>query len=1159
MEITLTLLESKRQAAVTYNGQLSHRFDPRPLAAVVMTLKPPPHPVRYGKALYRALFRKDSLVAKGLATKPDRILLVTDDALLEAIPWEYVYGPEGFVVLDYPFVRGLPAEQRTEAPDLGEGLRIIAVPSDPLDESLAPLKIEAEWLRLSEIVQELEQKVILERTRPPTIGQLRKLVANRDNVVVHFMGHGGLEKGKTSLCFEREDGGLALVSAREFVHRLEGKVFLVTLNACVSATPGPTAYSNLTAALVRSGAPYALGMRFTVNDADALSLCRALYSDLARGVSVEQAAQQMRWTLSDSPQPWALGVPVLYTSVIGPASQGYVTAEGTPRIDENQPSLEFSAIPRAERFQGRIGELKRLGGLLTGGVHPRLVTIHGAPGQGKSALAREAVERYAHAWPGGAWAISLETLPSREAFVGGLMRFLKVATEELADPADVERQVIARLQARRTLLVLDNAQTLIEHAEVSDPAALALARFIREQLPRRTVGLLATSRRHLGWTGEETVPLGGLAPHDGAILFRQSAPQRGQEIEMAAAESLSERVDGHPLSLRLLGGAFNESSAALNEFVAAYEERLVEAQDRYKELDHRHRTLYAAIDASVLPLDAELRELLGGLWVFHAPFLPEAAAAIFDPDGEYPEGQRSPVYDRLHRLWGRGLLEREMRDLRDGDVLLYRLLPTMRLYAERQLEGARDPAVLLRRFGQAYAGLARWVYAELNSSARLVYIAQRAREDLARGLEQVEGGELRGWYLLHWGRILHRFGDTRAALHLTKEALEMAQGTQQRLKAEALNNMALVYQAMGQPARAMALYEEALPIRRGMDDRAGVAATLNNMATVYDATGQPERAMELYQQALSIRRAVGDRAGVATTLNNMAGVYQATGQPERALELYEEALPIMRAVGNRAGVAAMLNNMALVYQAAGQPARAMALYEEALPIMRAVGDRAGVAITLNNMAEVYRETGQPERALALYEEALPIRWAVDDRAGIATTLNNMALVYQATGHPERALALYEEVLPIRRAVDDRAGVATTLNNMAAVYQATGQPERALALYEEALPITRVVGDRAGVATTLSNMAEAYRATGQPGRALELSEEALPIRRAVGDRAGEVTSLANLAHLLYYNLGRKEAAVERMEEAIALMREVNLPRDAAGRSLDKLQGMLAAMR
>ena len=56
-------------------------------------------------------------------------------------------------------------------------------------------------------------------------------------------------------------------------------------------------------------------------------------------------------------------------------------------------------------------------------------------------------------------------------------------------------------------------------------------------------------------------------------------------------------------------------------------------------------------------------------------------------------------------------------------------------------------------------------------------------------------------------------------------------------------------------------------------DRAGEAwrpsRTLNNIGSVYDALGDKKKALAFYNQALPLRRDVGDRAGEATTLNNI--------------------------------------------------------------------------------------------------------------------------------------------------------------------------------------------------------------------------------------------------------------------------------------------------
>jgi Tfp pilus assembly protein PilF len=182
---------------------------------------------------------------------------------------------------------------------------------------------------------------------------------------------------------------------------------------------------------------------------------------------------------------------------------------------------------------------------------------------------------------------------------------------------------------------------------------------------------------------------------------------------------------------------------------------------------------------------------------------------------------------------------------------------------------------------------------------------------------------------------------------------------------------------------------------------------------VYQATGQPQRALQLYEQALPLRREVGDRAGEAATLNNMAGVYQATGQPQRALQLYEQALPLRREVGDRAGEATTLNNMAMVYQATGQPQRALQLYEQALPLRREVGDRAGEAATLNGMAYLAMEMQRFPEALTLFEQSIALEQQVGHRAGeIAGLVGAASLLYQHLNRQPDAVALLDQALAI---------------------------------------------------------------------------------------------------------------------------------------------------
>ncbi|MEO6893178.1 MAG: tetratricopeptide repeat protein [Ktedonobacteraceae bacterium] len=768
---------------------------------------------------------------------------------------------------------------------------------------------------------------MLERAWPSTIGRLRELVAGQQQRVVHFMGHGGQNgEGEAVLCFEGNDGAREDVSAREFVQRVQGSVFLVTLNACRSATPGETVFGNLAKALVREQVPYALGMRFSIVDDDALAFSRDFYSDLARGVPVEEALLQARLTLAKSARAWACGNLVLYTSLthVGPA---YATELGQSDVrDAQEDALRgiIGVLPEVQgAFQGRIDEQIQLGTWLTGDRRPRIMTIHGNGGQGKTALARVTVERFAHAWPGGVWSMTLETVPTRAVFVTSLARFLGINVQDSAEPADLERQIQLRLRRQRTLLVLDNLETLDEAAKAQDAEALALIEFI-QQLPGERTSLLCTSRHLLGWNGEQPLELPGLALDEGAALFQQSAPNRIEEIARSLARQLSQRVDGHPLGLSLLGRAFNDTHIPLSAFLADHETYLLSAENPYIGVNHRQRKVFANFAYSVRWLSPELRDTLSKLWVFHAPFLADVAVAVLDPEHDAEAAEASPVEAHLHTLWQRGLLAREAIPVGDDDVYLYRLPPVMRPYIEQYLADEREREEMLRRFGEAAAWLAEIVYGEIIGGRAIATLALQCYDDLARGVSFVEG-IAQGYYLLYWGWILHRLGDQHMGVTVT---------------------------------------EQALAIFREVGNRAGEGATLNNLGRVYDALGQKQQALAYYQQALAISREVGDRAKEGATLNNLGLVYNALGQKQQALAYYEQALAIFREVSDRAGEGTTLNNLSSIYNTMGQKQKALDYCKQALAICREVGDRAGEGVTLHNIGMMYASSGQFDVALA---------------------------------------------------------------------------------------------------------------------------------------------------------------------------------------------------
>lgn len=1161
MELILTRVHGT-QMAVSCDGASSHTCPVDTLLSMSHLHLTPEQALDAGKTLYDALFPLETLAHQRIAGQPERIVLVAMDEALDALPWEYASGPAGLLVLTCHFVRGLPVAQRRSSPPVSSPLHSIAIPSQPLSESVPPLSIESEWQRLKESIAELPYALTLERTRPPTLEQLRALVAQQQGRVVHFMGHGGRDEQGAFLCFERENGELARVSAQQLAQRLRGTTFLVTLNACHSAGSGETVFSNLARTLVTHQIPYALGMRFSIPDEDARAFSRAFYRDLARGSSVEEALLQARLTLAESQHPWAVGLPVLYTCLAEPAA-GLTVSPGTPHSEEHQSPLDLMALPRVEgTFQGRRDALMQLGSWLTGDERKRIVTIHGFGGQGKTALAREAAERFAFAWPGGVWAISFENLPSRALFVTELARLLGIPTHETLDEQEQERRVMQQVQQRRTLLVLDNVETLIEAVQEQQAAALALAELL-QQLPSPLVSLLVTSRLPLGWIGECSYALDGLAPKDGTTLFYESAPQRHDAQDRIFAWKLSEQVDGHPLSLRLLGSAFNATKQSFQEFLQECATHLLEAENRYKHLEHRHRSLNACIEISLRYLDEGTRTLLGQLWVFHASFQPQAVIAMLDETFSYlpffPEQPSQHVLiTQLQTLWTRGLLTRESISQQENALSLYRLFPVMRFYIEQHLRQKQEHSMLLSRFGSVYASLVHELSLQLDKNQVAVSLALSARADLERGWLYVSA-PLQAAYLHEWGWVVQRLGDRHTGLAHLEDALERVQGQDRQREIRIENDIAGIFQQTGKPDQALVFYQRVLTQARAIGDHTGEAMALNDMAGVYQRIGDTEQALSLYEQALARVKAQENQVGEAALLNNMALLYADTGQIAPAFTCALQALQLLQQQGDQVGEATALNNLGLLCMHTSRFADALTFYQCALPLRQRLGDQTGEAETLNNMALLAMNIGQTEQALSLYQQSLHLRHRVEDQVGEAATLHNMAIVYVSLGNLEQALALLQQALPLARVTRDRAGEAKLLNAQASIFVQQGHHQQALTLYQQVIALFRELQDRAGEGATRNNMATLLVYMGQLEQAVQWYQQAIYLHQQTENRAGEAAVRTSLAILYYDRLAQPQEALSSLTKACALLHQWHLPQDATGRTTQEVETLLKKMQ
>jgi tetratricopeptide (TPR) repeat protein len=329
-------------------------------------------------------------------------------------------------------------------------------------------------------------------------------------------------------------------------------------------------------------------------------------------------------------------------------------------------------------------------------------------------------------------------------------------------------------------------------------------------------------------------------------------------------------------------------------------------------------------------------------------------------------------------------------------------------------------------------------------------------------------------------------------------------------------------------------------------DHAQVAITLTDLGDAWRELGQPAKAVDLYERALRIiEREFGpDHARTGLALGNLGNAWRALGQPAKAVDLHERALPIIeREFGpDHPKTASVLNSLGHAWLELGQPAKARELYERALPIIeREFGpDHPNTAITLAGLGDAWRELGQPVKARELNERALRIdeRELGPDHPNTASVLNSLGDAWRALGQPAKARELYERALPIieREFGPDHPKTASVLPSLGHAWLELGQPAKARELYERALPIIeREFGpDHPNSASVLNSLGHAWRALGQPAKARELHERALRINeREFGpDHPGTANVLNSLGNA-WLELGQPAKARELYERALRI--------------------------
>ncbi|MER7460482.1 helix-turn-helix domain-containing protein [Micromonospora sp. NPDC126480] len=680
-----------------------------------------------------------------------------------------------------------------------------------------------------------------------------------------------------------------------------------------------------------------------------------------------------------------------------PARSAFVAAARplpAPRAPEPEASAYDAAVapvalPPAADLIGRERDVAELVGMLGDDPAPRLVSLVGLAGVGKTALALAVAHAVAGHHPGGVAGVLIgEGSDAPDVLAASVAVFGVARLPDLA----------AHLAGRPALLIMD----AVERAP--DPVAETVSR-LAAGVP--SLRVLVTGRHPVGLRGERVRPVAPLdvpppgSDHAGpavltgypaVALFAARLAQVRHDpptpAELPALARLVRRLGGLPLAIELM--AARGRILDLNELLDRYGDRVLDlatssgaaerpgwdAADPGRGEATRPavaETLRDAVATSYLLLAPDEQAALRRLAVFGNRWSIELAEEMLADDNDPAEAVAVDPVPLLDRLLQLGLLS-----VRGTGPFRFRLLDAVRDFAAEQAAGAGELAFVRRRHARAMA--------------RLV---TRTAPDLVG---------------VHLTAAVHRLDDVsgdistalaHAAVDDPVTALRLAAGLTRwwRFRGRDVAGRQWLRRLLADPRTA-----DADPVLRAWASL-GVA----RLAAEHGAGAEEVPAA---RTALAAFHEAGDVTGELEARTVLCALLIGTGAPDEAREQAEAVLELATRHGRTRDMAVAQNNLAWHGIRVGDLAAARRRLAAVDRLATQCGDQRLRALAQANLAEVARLEGRYADAVERGRRTLAALAGLGDPGHRRRVLGTVGLALAQGGRAAEAAEVLAELRPV---------------------------------------------------------------------------------------------------------------------------------------------------
>jgi predicted ATPase/DNA-binding CsgD family transcriptional regulator/DNA-binding winged helix-turn-helix (wHTH) protein len=618
-------------------------------------------------------------------------------------------------------------------------------------------------------------------------------------------------------------------------------------------------------------------------------------------------------------------------------------------------------LPEARRrLFGRDADLAAL--IAMHGNH-RLVSIVGPGGVGKTSLVGAVTAELR--------ARGLKVQQANLASVGEITHILPLVASVLgvsAGNSSLIDAIILAIASREITLVLDNCEHLSDGAADVALALLSKAPLLRIIVTSQVAMALGDERVY--WLAPLAVPTAG-APLEqrrntaSVLLFEERARALNQHFTVDAQNvdaigEICRSLDGLPLALEL--AAARVRLLGVEGVRARLSERLNLLTVGPRDQPDRQKSLRATLAWSHELLSPEQQRVFRRLGAFAGSFSMDAAEAICadaNLDGW-------AVLDAVAVLVNKSLLSAEGFA---GGAPRFRLLETMRLFAQEQLADAAEQVLMRAQHLNYYLALAETAAPHLSSATQAEWHS-RLNPDLENffaahhACDQNEAGVEKGLLLAN---ALARYWMNRSAVVQGEQVYEEAiarpgAAAYPHLLAQATLQCGWYHSLRNRHEAAIDKFERAITIARPIGEISVVAFALARSGYAWTCLGDRARARTLLEEAKVLSDVIDSPTLTRVSYTLLAELERVEGHYAVALELYATVNNINVALQDLMSQMIALNNLAWSALALGDLAATRTHAEESLAVSDQLDSRRGRWIVMEICASLAAELGEWECA-----------------------------------------------------------------------------------------------------------------------------------------------------------------------------------------------------